>query len=266
MTLIRNHLFSDGGGWSGRPGLREILEQHQRTILDRIKRIQSLDQMTDAVVRGIVHDSLVEPPSLDFEEMTYSTRTEEIPKAIFPMEFRFFHDGGTFPKQVARISIPFKGDPACFRYAASTFGTASPNGRISGQAIEFDVIFWGYQDDEERLRRQVEQQKEGLKTYMGYAAEDVKKFNQQLPGTVEAVFSKRLDEFTKHTTFLDGLGIKAQSPPSSNPPIGKPESPAAKKREPRPVQIIQHIQAMYVQELNQTNNNSGDVNNAIQSN
>jgi hypothetical protein len=265
MSLIKDHLFSDGGGWSGRQGLREIMEQHQRVILDRIQRIQSLNQMTDDVIRNIVRDSLVEPPSLDIENMTYNTRTEEIAKAIFPMEFRFFDGSGTFPKQVARISIPFRGDPACFRYAASTFGTASPNGRISGRVIEFDVIFWGYQDDEERLKRQVEEQKEGLKTYMDYAAEDVRKFNQQLPGIVEAAFRKRLEEFTKHTSFLDSLGIKAESPSSAKPPIGKPESPPAKKREPRPVQIIQHIQAMYVQELNQTNNNSGDVNNAIQS-
>ena len=248
MSLIRDHLFSDGGGWSGRPGLREMMEQHQRAILDRIKRIHSLDQMTDDVVRGIVRDSLVEPPSLDFENMTYNTRTEEINKAISPMEFRFFNGSETFPKQVARISIPFRGDPACFRHAASTFGTAPPNGRISGGAIEFDVVFWGYQDDEERLKREVEQQKEGLKTYMGYAAEDVRNFNQQLPGIVEAAFRKRLEEFTKHTSILDSLGIKAESPSSANPPMSKHESPPAKKKEPRPVQIIQHIQAMYVQE------------------
>jgi hypothetical protein len=265
MSLIRDHLFSDGGGWSGRAGLREMLAQHQGTILDRIKRIHSLDQMTDDVVRGIVRGSLVEPPSLDFENMTYNTRTEEINKAIFPMEFRFFDGSGTFPKQVARISIPFRGDPACFRYAASTFGTAPPNGRISGGTIEFDVVFWGYQDDNERVTRQVEEQKAGLKTYMGYAAEDVRKFNQQLPGIVEAAFRKRLDEFTNQTSVLDSLGIKAASPAPANPPIGKPDSPPAKRKEPRPVQIIQHIQAMYVQELNQTNNNRGDVNNAIQS-
>ncbi len=221
--------------------------------------------MTDDVVQRIVRDSLVELPSIDFENMTYNTRTEEISKSIFPTDIYFHDRNGLVLRQVARISIPFRGDPACFRYSASTFGSAFPIGRISGGMIEFDVIFWGYQDDEERVKQQVEQQKEALKTYIGYAAEDVWKFNQQLPGIVEAAFRKRLDEFTKHTSFLDSLGMKAESPKPANVPIGKPDSPLSRKPEQRPVQIIQNIKAIYVRQLNQTNNNSGDVNNAIQS-
>jgi hypothetical protein len=41
-------------------------------------------------------------------------------------------------------------------------------------------------------------------------------------------------------------------------------SPPPKRGNGRVTHIIQYIDKMYVQQLNQTNNNFGDVNNAIQ--
>jgi hypothetical protein len=84
-----------------------------------------------------------------------------------------------------------------------------------------------------------------------------------LPAQVRGAFTAKLDELTKQHTIFDDLGI-AEAPEAPILP-STPFTPQPKKGKARAVQIIQKIDKMFVQQLNQTNNNLGDVNNAIQS-
>src|SRR5262249_46255138 len=93
----------------------------------------------------------------------------------------------------------------------------------------------------------------------------VKAFNESLPEQVKAAFAAKLDELTRQHAVFDELGIPEEPEPEPSVPISTPAAPRPKKGKEQAEQIIQVVGTMYVQQLNQTNYNVGDVNNAIQS-
>src|ERR1700722_16587764 len=126
---IKSNLFIKGHP-RGEPGLSHVLEGHKRGMLNKIKAISDLDQMTDAFLEHLVKDSLVEPLSIQFDKMTRKLRTEALDGSLVPqnsMAGRMFRSGdfddaqlfgeGGNRKQVARLTIPFTGDPLLLQYA-----------------------------------------------------------------------------------------------------------------------------------------------------
>jgi hypothetical protein len=260
--FIKSHLFNKGF-MTGQPSLFDVLGGHERRIIDTIKSISSLDEMTEAFLSNLVKDSLVEPLEFHFDKQTYQLRTEEFDGAEFPSDFHVYR-GKKYPKQVARISIPFSGDPNLLRYTPSTFSGNFPLGQVSGNTVQFDVILWGYQDDERHAKEQIDSNIDRLRQNAQHSAKDVRAFNEALPAKVKAAFNAKLDELTKQHSIFGNLGIKAQEPPAPSFPMPSTPSPQPKKERRQPIQIIQYIEKQYVQQLDQINNNMGDVNNAIQ--
>src|SRR6516225_3831099 len=93
------------------PSLSDVLEDHKRKILSQIKAITDLSQLTDQFLGDLVKESLVEPLCLHFSRMTRQLRTEQFDGSEFPFDFAV-ERGRRYPKTVARISIPFSGDPS----------------------------------------------------------------------------------------------------------------------------------------------------------
>src|SRR5262249_53997793 len=148
--LIRSNLFNKGF-MTRQPGLSDVLEGHKRGILTQIKAITDLNQMTDAFLDHLVKESLVEPLSLEFGRMARQLRTEQFDGSEFPFDFNV-ERGRRYPKTVARISIPFSGDPRLLEHTPNEGVFNFPRGEVSRQAIQFDVILWGYQDDANRVK------------------------------------------------------------------------------------------------------------------
>jgi hypothetical protein len=261
MTTESN-LFAKGP-LTRQAGLSEVLERRKQGILNKIKRISDLDQMTDAFLEGLVKESLVQPPVFQFDKMTRKLRDEQFDGSAFPGDFNVVR-GRRYPKQVARISIPFSGDGALLEYTPNQGVFNFPKGDVCGDTIQFDVILWGYDDDAGRVKDQINDNRKLLELYSANMRQQVKQFNESLPQQVKAAFTAKLDELTKQHAIFDDLGIAEEPEPPNLPsnPIAQPP----KKGKARAVQIIQIIDKMYVQQLNQTNNNMRDVNNAIQSN
>jgi hypothetical protein len=138
-----------------------------------------------------------------------------------------------------------------------------PKGEISGKTVQFDVILWGNPDDTQRVKDEIQRNRDLLSSCAASINKQVKEFNELLPAQVKGAFTAKLDELTNQHTIFDDLGI----PEEPEPPVlsSSPSAPQPKKGKARAAQIIQIIETMYVQQLNQTNNNLGDVNNAIQS-
>ncbi len=98
--------------------------------------------------------------------------------------------------------------------------------------------------------------------YAGRINQQVKEFNESLPEQVKSAFTVKLEELTKQHAAFDDLGIPDEAePPELQPSSG---STPPKKGKGRGKHIIQFVENLYVHQLNQTNNNIGDVNNAIQ--
>ena len=263
--VIKSHLFADGP-LTNRAGLLDLLMGHEHQTISHIKEISSLDQMTEDFLARLVKDSLVEPIQLHFDGLTYQLRTEEFDGSEFPFGFHVYQ-GKRYPKQVARISVPFSGDQQLLKYTPATCMMNFPLGQVAGRTICYDVILWGLHNDESLVKEQVDRNNQLLQRNADNSAGDVRRFNESLPTKVKAAFTTKFEELAKQHSIFGGLGIKPQEPVQPAYPLPSPaKSQKLKKERPQPTQIIQYIENMYVQELNQTNNNEGDVNNAIQSN
>jgi hypothetical protein len=262
--FIRSNLFSRGHPLKAEAGLSDVLNARKRGVLNKIKGITALDQMTDSFCEGIIRGALVEPLVLHFDRMTRQTRTEEIDGSSFPGDF-FVERGRRYPKTVVRILVPFSGERDLLQYSPSTAGLTFPRGEVSGNTIQFDILMWGYTDDANRVKQELDSNRSLLETCATRVSEQVKQFNAALAPQIRAEFAAKLEELTKQHGILDDLGIPEEPEPPALP--NSPVTPKVKKGKARSDQIIvniERIEQMIVQTLNQTNNNTGDVNNAIQ--
>ena len=259
----KSYLFKKGHPLTAEPRLSNLLDAHERQIIDKIKGITDLNQMTDSFCERIIRDALVEPLTLHFDRMTRQTRTEEIDGSWFPVDF-FVERGQRYPKTVVRILIPFSGNSDLLEYSPSTAGLTFPRGEACGNTIQFDILMWGYQDDAGRVKQELDSNRRLLETCVNNVSKEVKDFNETLVSRITVAFAAKLDELTKQHAIFDDLGIPEELEPSTVP--SSPVAPKVKKDKARAEQIIVNVETMLVQTLNQTNNNAGDVNNAIQSN
>jgi hypothetical protein len=232
--------------------------------------------MTDSFLERLVKESLVEPLAIEFDRMTHKLRTEELDGSVISrnsMAGRMFASGDFDDeeifgqcgnkKQVSRLSIPFTGDPTLLEYAPNPCGLTFPRGEVHGHTIQFDVILWGNADDAQRVKGEIQGNRELLASCAANINRQVKEFNESLPAQVKAAFTTKLSELTQQYTIFEDLGITEEPEPPAVP--NSPAPPRPKKGKARAGQIIQYVEKMFVQQLNQTNNNFGDVNNAIQS-
>jgi hypothetical protein len=243
--------------------LADRLDAHKRTIINKINGITDLDQMTDPFCERLIKDAIVEPLVLHFDRMTRQTRTEDIDGSFFPGDF-FVERGRRYPKTVVRLSVPFTGERDLLEYSPSTAGLTFPRGEVSGNTIQFDILMWGYQDDANRVKQELDSNRRLLETCATNMNQQVIQFNEGLAPQIKAAFAAKLDELTKQHSIFDDLGIPEEPAPQPTP--SSPLAPKPKKGKARAQQIIVNVETMLVQTLNQTNNNTGDVNNAIQSN
>jgi hypothetical protein len=259
--LIRSHLFDRGHPLKAEPRLADWLDNRKRGVINKLKGITALEEMTDSFCERIVKDALIEPLVLHFDQMTRQTRTETIEGSSFPGDF-FVERGRRYPKTVMRIFIPFSGNRKLLEYSPSRAGLRFPSGEVYGNKIQFDLIMWGYADDASRVKQELESNRRLLETCATNVSKEVKEFNEGLVPQIKAAFASKLDELTKQHAIFDGLGIPEEPEPAVMP--SNPAAPKPKRGRARADQIIVNVETMLVQTLNQTNNNTGDVNNAIQ--
>ena len=275
--FITSNLFSKGHPFKAEAGLSNVLEAHKRRILEKIRAISDLDKMTDAFLERMVKESLVEPLAIQFDQMTRKLRTEELDSSVIPYnsmagrmlragfdESELFSEGGN-TRQVARLSIPFIGDPKLLEYAPNPCGMTFPKGEVCGATIQFDVILWGNPDDAQRVKDEIQRNRELLSSCAVSINKQVKEFNELLPAHVEGAFTAKLDELTNQHTIFDDLGIPEEPEAPVLPSSPTIPHPQPKRGKARAVQIIHNVEKLFVQQLNQMNNNLGNVSNAIQS-
>jgi hypothetical protein len=259
--LINSNLFSKGHPLKREPGLSDALERHKLSVINRIKGITDLDQMTDSFCEGLIKSALVEPLMLHFDKMTRQTRTEEIDGSLFPGDF-FVERGRRYPKTVVRILIPFSGERDLLEYSPSTAGLTFPRGEVRDNTVQFDIIMWGHQDDASRAKQELDSNRRLLEACATNVSKQAKEFNGVLTPQIKAAFAAKLDELTMQHAIFDDLGIPEEPEPVTLP--SSPVAPKPKRGAARVQQIIVNVETMLVRTLNQTNNNEGDVNNAIQ--
>ncbi len=246
--LIRSNLFSRGHPLKREPSLSFVLEGHLRKTLDGIKEVSDLARLTDTFLSRLVRGSLVEPLSIRFDQMTRSPlRSEQVRPG--------------WVAQVARLSIPFTGDPVLLTYAPDPCGLTFPQGEVCDKTIQFDVIV----GDAQAVKADIEANRSLIASCAEGVNRQARQFNESVPAKVKAAFDAKLAELTKQHAIFDDLGIGEEPKPAPAAWGGRPAPARPVKPRDRAVHIIQYVEAMYVQHLSQVNNNTGDVNNAISS-
>lgn len=266
--IIDKFLFYNGNIFNvGNHNLQRHLFLHESHIKRTINEIYSIDEMTETFLHNLVKSSIVEPLIIHFDLKTQKMRKESFYRREMPLEFCHLSDG-PYDKTVARISIPFSGDTVLLELAPNSVLSCFPKGEVNGKSIQFDVVLWGYEDDNKRVKREIEMNLGLLRDFSKYTNDQIKQFNEMLPKRIEAAFKNKFQELSTQLTIFEELGIKeAEHDPDPQLSYSNEEPfPHEKVRQSRQVLIIQSINNMYVQTLNQINYNSGDVNNAILSN
>jgi hypothetical protein len=204
--LIQSHLF-EKGFMSQQLSLYDILSHHEQQTINKIKKLASLDDMTDSFLTSLVKDSLVEPLVIHFDNLTRNLRTEQFDGSEFPFGFSV-RRGTKYPKTVARISLPFSGDSQLLRHTPNECSGNFPQGEVRGGAIQFDIVLWGYQDDERLVKELLEDNLRLIKKYGERVAKQVMQFNEGLPEKVKTAFNVKLGELTQQHSIFDKLGIR----------------------------------------------------------
>jgi hypothetical protein len=255
IMFIRSTLFSKGHPLKAEPRLSDALDAHKRTVINKIKSVTSLKAMTDSFLAGLVREALVKPLVIDlsYDNIRKEFRDEEV-------ETR----RGYFQARVARLSIPFEGEEDLLQYCPRTWGLTFPQGEVCGNKIQFDVIMSGEQSGEQ-VKEEIRKNCEQIRAAADSINQQVREFNDSLPGAVQAAFTAKFEELKKQQAIFDDLGIKEYEELVDEPAPVVATTPSPKKKVTKETYVIQFVQNQFVAQLNQLNHNDGDVNNAIQS-
>lgn len=263
IMLIRSFLFGRGHPLSSEPGLRQILDFHASQVLQMINSISNLSQLTESNCEALIKEALVKPISLKTDQITRETRTEVIEGSSFPRDFYFLERYSSHPRTVVRIVIPFVGDSKLLEFSPSSASLTFPTGEVSGNAIRFDIVLWGYEDDKDRAKREFETNREAIESRVISINDEVKHFNESVVPKLRQAFESKFNSLSEQHAIFDDLGIPEAVPPGfSN--LGRENTGSRIPSQSRGKTIIL-VENMLVTTLNQYNSNSGDVKNAIQS-
>ncbi len=226
--FLNSNLFSKGIPTSAEPGLSSVLEERRRCIVEKIRKISDLAQMTDSFLEQLVKDSLIEPLVIQFDRMTRNYRTEKVGRSATPdnsmagpmlASGRFDDENegvvckDVINRMVARMSIPFIGDPTLLEYAPNPCGMTFPKGEVIGKTVQFDVILWDTPDDTQREKADIQLNCGQLSSCAAIINKQIKAFNKSLTAQVESAFAAKRDELTKQHAIFDDPGIAEQPEP-----------------------------------------------------
>jgi hypothetical protein len=256
--------------FDGRQGahLSDLLNHHKQQLVDRINHIANLDELTDEFLATLVDRALVTPLTIHFDRIYRDQRTEILRAEDFTDRWSFRVDpNGEYPKTVYTIHVPFSGDKALLQYRPNRCNLSLPTGDVVNDEIKFDVLMMGYEDDAKRAKERITQNLESIKDHAGWANDQVRTFNLSLPTEFTEVFKSKLSRLSTQHAILDELGIPQRPRPL---PMIEPRTPAvpAKRARREAALITQVFNQTFIEKVetvNQTNNNTGDVNNAFQS-
>src|SRR5581483_10947532 len=119
--------------------------------------VMSLEEMTDQFLDSIIQKLAVQHLVLKLNDVTQKMRIEEISGAAFPLDFCMVDEERyrSYARTVARITVPFDGDAELLNHSPSSHPSRLPQGRIIGNNVEFDIIFWGRRNDADEVKKNI---------------------------------------------------------------------------------------------------------------
>lgn len=133
------------------------------------------------------------------------------------------------------IGVPFGGEGNLFKYQPNAFSTVFPRGTINGQLLL--LTYQMTEHNPEQLKQRYQQDLGLIESYLRSVADQVRAYNDGLPGHIRALVSARRQKLLADAGLVSALGIPVRRAPSDSgtfappeirrkPPVHRPEAAA----------------------------------------
>src|SRR5262245_5552928 len=189
--------------------LREYLHRRVQDLEAEVRAASSnylLNTNETQYIEYLANRYKVEPVTIDFGDVSVSTREELIRADEFPDSFSFgLINGGPFPKQVITYNLPFTGNSDLLTLRPSAGVLWSTDVRISDGHVKFDVVNWS--DRADRIKREADQTLANLRALAEHARHEVDIFNSGLSSEAARVATDRKRQMLQQANLLSSLGV-----------------------------------------------------------
>lgn len=229
MRSTRNYLFSDGD-------LQSSLDNQLRTARNAVasmRRDQFLATSIDTLVEHLVAEYSVTPLTLHEEQRTMDKEEAQI-DVTGRFDYVQAHSGPTMAKGFRfTFFYPYSGDANLWKLRPNTWTSVLPSAEVDARrSLLILRIENTSSTSPEQLKQSLESQISSIRGYIGWQAQMVSTFNEQLPRQVRESVEHRRKELEK----LDGFAAVFDIPLVKKPgmPDFKPIEMAKKVSRPLP--------------------------------
>lgn len=229
MRSARNYLFSDGD-------LQPTLDNQLRTARNAVasmRRDQFLATSIDTLVEHLVVEYSVTPLTLH-EEQRFMDREEAQIDVTGRFDYFQAHSGPTIAKGFRfTFFYPFSGDANLWKLRPNTWSTGLPSAEVDARRSLLIIRIENTSSaSPEQLKQSLDSQLSNIRNYIGWQAQMLSAFNEQLPRQIRESVENRRKELEQ----LDGFAAVFDIPLVKKPgmPDFKPIEMVKKVSRPLP--------------------------------
>jgi hypothetical protein len=206
MSNDRKLLFSNKDISS----LVRLLESQVRQEIESWDRARVLGTSRHDLMAFVIDKFSLDPPKLNRDDR----RLVEDRDAKIDISHRFdygFRRGDEHryvQGQRIVIGVKFTGAPELFEYQASTFTTSPPQARVVRDELHF--VFEGVDLKGESISQAMESELNSIEKYLGWLADDCKKWNERLEILAAQIFDERRARVLQQANTVAALGLPMQ--------------------------------------------------------
>lgn len=229
MRSTRNYLFSDGG-------LQPTLDNQLRTARNAVasmRRDQFLATSIDTLVEHLVAECSVTPLTLHEEQRSMDREEAQI-DVTGRFDYGQAHSGPTIAKGFRfTFFYPFSGDANLWKLRPNTWSPGLPSAEVDARRSLLIIRIENTSSaSPEQLKQSLDSQLSNIRNYIGWQAQMLSAFNEQLPRQIRESVENRRKELEQ----LDGFAAVFDIPLVKKPgmPDFKPIEMVKKVSRPLP--------------------------------
>ena len=170
-------------------------------VEDDIKSQQSKDESSYILEKIEKHK--IGPIELLEDKLTVTSKEEMIPAKYFPQDF-FVESGESYPKQVLRFHLPFKGDANLLRCIPSSRVMWTEEIEVENNEIIFELI--NFNNSAEAIAKSRDAVIDFLKKQSANVNNQIREYDENLEKLIRETITATKEKIDKNSDFLKELG------------------------------------------------------------
>lgn len=146
----------------------------------------------------------IPPVEIYRDNLHVSTYEALIPAEMHPRSYHV-SPGKSYPKDIIKYHLPFKGDPQLLKVRASTFSLAPPRIFIEDDCICFEII--NFNIEPERIKQEANHIVNNILSQNQNLTNDLNKFNFSIKAFSSQAFDARKEALLKKNDLIEALGV-----------------------------------------------------------